>query len=178
MRSIPGYYIVWHAHTRKRRFELVSVKAAKELAIKVHGSVEKMSEKLYVKSVNGLSVKNYTKFRFLQDAPLQQPYKDPSSLLWGTPDEQDDYCGMAAVAFPFVMQRNSPEDGVWCGGCNRTYQQFVRRRLPPQVILDKIPPGIRESDSLLNAVHRARSKAGFQEHIKHCSDGLTMAPMT
>jgi hypothetical protein len=178
MRSVPGDYLVGNAHSRKRRFRFVSVKAAKELAITVHGSIENISDKLIVRSLNEITPKEHSKFRFLQDAALQPLYKDPSSLPYITFNEKDDYCGMAAVPFPSVMQRNSPENGVWCRGCERTYQQLARGRLPPQVVLDKIPLGASTFDFLLDAVQRARSKAGFQEHIKHCPDGLIMAPGT
>lgn len=44
MRSVPGIYSVGHRISRQRRLGLTSVKAAKELGIKVHVSMENIAK--------------------------------------------------------------------------------------------------------------------------------------
>ena len=46
MRSVPGIYSVGHGVSRPRRLRLTSVKAAKELGIKVHVSMENIAKTL------------------------------------------------------------------------------------------------------------------------------------
>jgi len=62
-RSIPGVYFVGHRISRQRQLKLTSVKAAKELGIKIHGSTENMAEALTPRRSGGITEKEYYTFR-------------------------------------------------------------------------------------------------------------------
>jgi hypothetical protein len=64
MLSIPGIYSVGHTISRKRRLNLVSVNAAKELAIKIHGLMENIMENTLISNRGrAVSEKEFYTFR-------------------------------------------------------------------------------------------------------------------
>jgi hypothetical protein len=168
MRSIPGVYFVGHRISRQRQFNLTSVKAAKELGIMIHGSTENMAETLTAKRSGGIAEKEYHTFRWLQDAPLQALCQDLSRLPTEGNVPNDDCCGMASIPFPSLLQNNTLENGLWCRGCDRTFERYRFRQLAPNMVSDLVPPGCNAFRIFLGMHRRARSNAGFLEHITHC----------
>jgi hypothetical protein len=168
MRSIPGVYFVEHRISRQRQLKLTSVKAAKELGIMIHGSTENMAETLAARRSRGMTEKEYHTFRWLQDAPLQPPCQDLSRLPTEGNVPNDDCCGMASVPFPSLLQNNNLENGLWCRGCDRTFERYRFRQLATNVVSDLVPPSCDAFRIFLAMQRRARSNTGFLEHIKHC----------
>lgn len=167
-RSIPGVYFVGHRISRQRQLKLTSVKAAKELGIKIHGSTENMAETLAARRSRGITEKEYHTFLWLQRAPLQPLCQDLSRLPTEGNVPNDDCCGMASIPFPSLLPNNTLENGLWCRGCDRTFERYRFRQLVPNVVSELVPPGCDAFRIFLGMQHRARSNAGFLEHITHC----------
>jgi hypothetical protein len=168
MRSIPGVYFVGHRISRRWQLQLTSVKAAKELGIMIHGSTENMAETLAARRSGGITEKESYTFRWLQAAPLQPPHQDLSRLPTEGNVPNDDYCGMASIPFPSLLQNNTLQNGLWCRGCDRTFERYRFRKLAPNVVSDLVSPGCDAFRIFLGMHRRARSNAGFLEHITHC----------
>lgn len=162
MRSIPGIYSVGHRISRQRRLRLTSVKAAKELGIKVHGSMANIA-----KTFNASRARKIT-FQWLQNAPLQPLGQDPSTLPTKEHTPNDDFCGMASIPFPSLMPNKELETGLWCRGCEQTFERYGLGHLAYNAVSDSIPRGCYPLRVLLGMQRRARSKAEFLEHIKYC----------
>jgi hypothetical protein len=166
MRSIPGRYFVGHQISRRRQMKLTSVRAAKELGIVIHGSVENMAEALAAKRTR-LTIKEYHIFRHLQDAPLRPPLRDLSRL----PSEQnvpnDDYCSMASILFPSLSRDNPLESGLWCRGYDEAFENYRWGQLAP-VVISHLACNGNVFRVLLGTQRRAWSTAGFLEHVTHC----------
>lgn len=168
MRSVPGSYFVGHTISRQRQLKLTSVKAAKELGIMIHGSTENMAETLTARRSGGMTEKEYHTFRWLQDAPLHPPGQDLSRLPTEGNVPGDDCCGMASIPFPSLLQNNTLENGLWCRGCDETFERYRFKQLAPTVVSDLVPPGCDAFRIFLGMQRRARSHAGFLDHITHC----------
>jgi hypothetical protein len=167
MRSIPGVYLIGHRISHQRRLKLTSVKATKELGIMIHGSTRKIAETLAVRR-SGLTEKEYYTFRWLQDAPLQPLCQNLSRLPTEGNVPNDDCCGMASITFPSFMQNHILEIGLWCRGCDRIFERYRFGHLAPNVLSDLVPPGCNAFRIFQEMQRRARSNAGFLEHITHC----------
>lgn len=100
MMSLPGDYHVGYQISRKRRCRLVSVMAAKKLALEQGSTSSSLAHGLEDKLNAGLSLEEYHTLRWLQEASLDPPTERP---LWATSKANvpaDRYCGMASIAFP------------------------------------------------------------------------------
>jgi hypothetical protein len=171
MLSIPGIYSVGHTISRKRRLNLVSVNAAKELAIKIHGLMENIMENTLISNRGrAVSEKEFYTFRWLQNAPLQPFKSDPVMLPTEENKPNDDYCGMASILFPLLLPNRELESALWCRGCEWTFRRYnTRYRSEIEIALsDILPQGRNMLKVLLGMQRRARSKAEFLKHIKYC----------
>ena len=168
MQSIPGVYFVGHKISRQRQLKLTSVKAAKELGIMIHGSTKNMAENLTARRSGGITEKEYHTFRWLQNAPLQPLCQDLSRLPTEGNIPNDDCCGMASVPFPSLLKNSTLENGLWCRGCDLIFERYRFRLLALNVVSDLVPPGYDAFRIFLGMQCRARSNAGFLEHITHC----------
>lgn len=170
MRSIPGRYFVQHRISRQRPIRLTSVKAAKELALKVHGSTEAMARNLAAKRLH-ITDTSYYKTKWLQDAPLQPLSQDPLTLenIRNTP--ADDFCGMGSVPFP-SMSGSSVENGLWCRGCERTFELYRSQELDRSVVSRLMYLGCEPFQFVMGMQYCARSEAEFLEHAKHCYSAM------
>jgi hypothetical protein len=70
MLSVPGVYSIGHKISRQKRLRLVSVRAAKELGVMFHGSVENIAETLATRRTVAITKKEV--YTYLQMAP-QRP---------------------------------------------------------------------------------------------------------
>lgn len=166
MRSIPGKYFVQHRISRQRSIRLTSVKAAKELALKVHGSIEAMASNLAAKRMH-ITRTSYHKTRWLQGAPLQPLSQDPWTLEIISNTPTDDFCGMGSVPFP-SMSGSSIENGLWCRGCERTFELYRSQKLDRSVVSRLVPLNCEPFQFFRGMQYCARSEAEFLEHAKHC----------
>ena len=172
MRSLPGIYSVGHTILRQRRLRLTSVKAAKELGIKVHTSMENIAKT----SNASRAGKILYMFRWLQNAPLQPLGRDPSMLSTKENTPNDDFCGMASIPFPSLMPNKGLESGLRCRGCEQTFEHYRLGYLGYNAVSESMPRGCDPLRVLLRMQRRARSKTEFLEHIKYCHGARELVP--
>ena len=174
IRSVPGVYkIGFHREmTRTRRLNLVSVKSAKALGIKVHGSTANMPDwsslcRPWASSTKNLKENNY--LRWLQDAPMQPLDGDPVMLPAQPHTPNDNYCGMASTPFPSILD-GQLESGLWCRGCEWACEELLYAdEQEIEVALGySVPPDCEPESILLGLKHRARSKMEFARHVQNC----------
>lgn len=171
MYSIPGRYFVGHTISRQRRQRLVSVKSAKRLAIMVHGSTNKVAELVPAQPPRGVTEKTlqeYHTFRYLLDAPLEPLHSDPLAMPSEKNVPSDDCCGMASIHFPSLTVENSLESGLWCRGCEYTFERLRFGKLSAHTVSGLSYPGVDPFFTLMGMQRRARSKSEFLDHIQCC----------
>ncbi|KAI1194098.1 hypothetical protein F5X97DRAFT_311889 [Nemania serpens] len=161
LNAIPGSYFVGSQQTRRCSIPLVSVKQAKQLANRVHGSA-RMTAIRYVESKPSTRSATYQRFHH---ASLEPPGRDLSRVRLRAPPEDDNYCGTAAIRFPFV-QAGQPDTGRLCRGCEYISREFDS--LPHRVRARVVPSGVDAKIPLRAMTTRLRSRRGFIEHISSC----------
>lgn len=175
LRSLPGLYQIGTQAeiSRNRRLNLVSVKSAKALGLKVHGSTTNMPDwaslcRPWGPSTKNLKENNY--LRWLQDAPMQ-PLDGDQFLLPPQPHEPNDkYCGMACIPFPSIGRDGQQESGLWCRGCEWAFENLLYEdeQEIEAALGYSISPDCEVECVLLSLKHRARSKMEFARHIRNC----------
>ncbi|KAI0190383.1 hypothetical protein EV127DRAFT_90271 [Xylaria flabelliformis] len=164
MLSIPGKYGVF-CDPEEKIYYLVSVSAAKELAMSIYGSVGNAIEAIIRIQPNEQTVSTA---RYLQVVFSDSTCLDPLML----PDEGhvgvDRFFGMASIPFPSLTPPDIVEHGLWCKGCEWTYQQYQSRRLSADVIANMVPTDCNPDHVLFGMVNRARSSIRLSAHIRHC----------
>ncbi|KAI1009056.1 hypothetical protein LB504_001965 [Fusarium proliferatum] len=123
MRIIPGTYCLrTRDKTHRDPFRLVSVKAAKSLGIKVHGSAENMAALLPELTREGRTLNRLFE-RYLK-APVEAPGCDMSTLPPLMPRVGDDpYAGVSSLRAPYITDTGA-DWGQLCKGCQITYKDF------------------------------------------------------
>lgn len=139
-RSVPGRYFVRLIIKRSKPQYLVSVRAAKKLALKLHGGTE-ASLATHLQQSRPAPRLSRTKglFAHLQRAQLTFEDHDPR-LLHVLPNTSNDYSnGMATILFP-VLRRpgNVVDHGSWCRGCNWLWRGL--HTLANDVLASLTPP--------------------------------------
>ncbi|KAF2430640.1 F-box domain-containing protein [Tothia fuscella] len=166
LRSIPGKYYVRRNISRLRPIKLTSVKATKELAIKVHGGVDVMSISQATESLTATNRRPPNAIWY-HNAPLK-PYSQDILTVKGIGDAPtDEFGGMGSIAFP-SMSGSVIENGLWCRGCERTFELFRGQQIDRDVVSRLVPPGCDAFQFLNSLQYRARSEADFLEHAQHC----------
>ncbi|KAF5702650.1 f-box domain-containing protein [Fusarium mundagurra] len=161
---IPGNYGISRSPS-PRYCSLVSVRAAKERGLMVHGSVDQLSQAMMAKCKSGgLRVDG----RFLQSDPVTSRNQDPLLLPSQGNIPTDKFFGMASIPFPSLSASGRLENGLWCRGCELTLHQYDNLRLPWRVLAALVPGNRDALRVLLGLERRARSTESFLEHIKHC----------
>lgn len=151
-------------------FGLVGVKALKELAIKRHGSIEKLTEMLKAGTIETESENVFYQYKYLQEADLQH-YKKDALLEVYEPRYMSNVnlFGMTSIRFPSLFSDGTVEEGLSCRGCEYTRQSWTDDRLDESVWADLKSLGhIEEDTPLLAMAYRAMTRAGFLEHVKFC----------
>ncbi|KXT08083.1 hypothetical protein AC579_10448 [Pseudocercospora musae] len=175
LHSLPGRYHVKHSVTSKRRLQLVSVRAAKELAIKQGKSVEYLKHYIQNRRIAGLPLDKYYKLRWLLEAPLQAP---GNSILFQPTQANvpnDKFCGMASVPFPSLSTGSRIENGLWCLGCEKACREWSPNR-PHAALSHLVASGVDVKRTLYTMQHVARSEKEFVEHITKCAGAKEMLP--
>ena len=169
MLSLPGNYQVRFGVSVTRRRRLVSLAAAKKLAIDHFGSEERVAGLLEVRRTAGLSSQEYFDLRWLQAAPMQPPGPEISTRVKEADTPNDSCSGVASIPFPHLSTGNKLEHGLWCKGCEHTFRLWSQNGVVP----DNFSRSLDETENVrraLSAVRdRARSTTALLEHTTRCS---------
>ncbi|KAF5693014.1 hypothetical protein FDENT_2452 [Fusarium denticulatum] len=118
MRIIPATYCLQtRDKTHKNPFRLVSVKAAKSLAIEVHGSAENLAA--FVPALTRETQKVYYLFKRYHAAPVEAPGCDMSRLPERPRIGSDPYAGVSSLRVPYITATGA-DWGQLCKGCEMT----------------------------------------------------------
>jgi hypothetical protein len=151
----PEYFGLWS----REDDTLVSVLAARELGVKVHGSVDsllmaredRLREYGLFDNTDNLNLKYLAVGKSLLREPLP-PYDD-DCIKDIYNEEPDEWFGMAAMEFPSLSKTGELDEGIWCKGCQPTTE--------PDLIDPPVNAKSRPWD-------RAWSTVSFLEHVKRC----------
>jgi hypothetical protein len=166
MWSIPGKYGVPHRISRQRSIRLTSVKAVKELAVQVHGSMEALTANYPLDPRDHTSSK-FDKLLWYRQAPLHPLSQDPLTINDVGMRPSDDFGGMGAIPFPSLLN-GSIEQALWCRGCEMTYEEYAVEGMDLSTLSCLVPQGCHAEKFLLRMQYRAWSKADFLQHAKSC----------
>lgn len=167
MRAIPGEYGLNHRTKLRRPTKLLSVRAVKELAIVVHGSMDAVAKKAAKRDADPHSYYHETA-RYLHKtplSPLSQPFRSlPCYSEW----ESNKFAGVGAIPFPSISGAEV-EHGPWCRRCTMASQDSIRNNQPTITgPFDDIVQYAQLSSDRSEPKYRARSKAEFLEHAEEC----------
>lgn len=145
---------------------MVSVKAAKKMAIEQHGSTEVAEQNLADRRECGLLYRRgYPMSCWYQACPLQTI--EPGTWEKRERSPVDEYCGMASISFPSLSAARVVDEGFWCLGCDKIIQDWFEYMYDPSIDdLEDSGADVRRVLSLRQ--DRARSEKHFVEHIRHC----------
>lgn len=161
MFSIPGTYRISRMPTQ-RSVKLCSMSAAKKLAMSIYGSTENLTQVVMCKNPKR------SRDRYLQTVLSDRPCVD----LLTVPDQggigTDRYFGMATIPFPSLTAPDVVEHGLWCKGCEWTYERYRFQQLSAQVVANMVPTDFDPDRILLGMARRARSRIGLLAHVRRC----------
>ncbi|KAF5682612.1 f-box domain-containing protein [Fusarium circinatum] len=164
MFSIPGTYGVGRKPAQTSH-KLVSVGAAKELAVSKYESLVNLKEVIARRKSRG---QNANTVKYLEAVFLDYADSDPLMI----PDHggigDDPYFGMASIPFASLPTRDGVDNGLWCKGCQWTYERQKSQRLPAHLIANMVPVGCDPDRVLLGLARRGHSRIGLLEHIRRC----------
>ncbi|KAI1174928.1 F-box domain-containing protein [Nemania sp. FL0916] len=169
LQPIPGQYNPINIPTPQSR-SLMSVRAARKVGIKKHGSLAQM----------GMSV--VTKFRWDNTVLSRILYYQGN--LKNSPRvnrEPSIFSGLAAVQFPSVSKSGKVEKGLWCKGCEYNFFLYKKRRLPQSALNELLIQNLERfgpEASLGARAHEAMSSKSFFKHIKRCYGARKLASMS
>lgn len=165
MFSIPGTYgVACKAFTAC--YKLVSVSAARELALSVYGSKKNLTEVVARRKPSSQTA--------YAAKDLQAALVDSTACLdpLMVPDQGnrgvDRYFGMATIPFPSHTTPDVAEHGLWCKGCEWTYERYKDHQLSGQLLASITPVDLDPDCVLFGLTRRARSRNGLLEHVQHC----------
>lgn len=162
-RSLPGKYCVVFGISRARPLRLVSVRAAKKLALQVHGSEAAVTS--HVPSTR-LSDKLQGSFELLQRTQLEFSKHDP---FLDTMPGNDWYNGMATIRFPHLPATHEVSDwGSWCRGCKLVWQQADHNELDTAQMSQFVPQDHHPGSFCFRLAFREWPSAGFLGHARSC----------
>ncbi|RSL65221.1 hypothetical protein CEP54_004299 [Fusarium duplospermum] len=180
MRSIPGEYRLRCHAEHFESHQLVSIKQLLQLAIKVHGSPEKVAELLPPRSSMTVYDEemgadlSYGEWELLEEfhkAPLEPPGRDLSKLKFNYL-VYDKYPGMASIHVPHVTRSGRLEGGYQCRGCRHAMYKYYSLRvvqLPTQGY--DFPEGVAPGTVFRAMAVRLRGWKDFKDHVRQC-DGV------
>ncbi|KAI0414451.1 hypothetical protein F5X98DRAFT_389973 [Xylaria grammica] len=147
---------------------LVSIKAARDLGLMVHGSTEKLNQAMArrCRSPSRLIVG-----QFFQRVPTVSQSRDPLFLLNETNVPENDLLAVGSIPFPSLSRSGRVENGLCCRGCHHNNILYTMKR----VLLDKLGPLLPPDcpppmvPRVLESMRtRARRRESFLDHVKHC----------
>lgn len=126
-----------------KQYQLVSVSAARDLALSIHRSAEE--------------VVNSTESR---------RYKIPTAIHIRF---LDPFFGFASIPFPSLSGKHGvPEHGLWCKGCEMTLAEYNNLRLPATIIATKVPSDCDPWRIFFHLISRAYSRSGLLRRSQEC----------
>ncbi|KAF1990025.1 hypothetical protein K402DRAFT_390348 [Aulographum hederae CBS 113979] len=183
MWSIPGAYDLFKSKSRQLSMRLVSLKAAKDLAVKVHGSLDALESKFPLdpetRNVKIAMFETYRKAYSppIASDPLTCPYWTASGLRNLAPPSAI-FGGMGVMPFP-CLYKGRIEHGQCCSGCwylsRTTIQQnnHLWDLLIPAGCLNSAPGYCTAEEYLIKLSCRAWSHVGLVEHGRECPFAAT-----
>ncbi|EEQ28073.1 hypothetical protein McanCB56680_007125 [Microsporum canis] len=175
MQSIPGVYDIAHKDLRRGRLTLVSVKLVKEFAIRINGSVPTIDTSIRHNMSDRVIKKMHT-IKWFQETPLQPLPDNPSRLPSNGNVPDNGYGGMASMEFPSLLPNKVLEHGIWCRGCDWTFEQYRLGRIPNRVRDDMVPSELHPFGVFCGIQRRARSRSEFLVHITQCYGARELFP--
>lgn len=172
MLSVPDDYGMRRGLLRPSgAHRLVSVRQAKELAIKVHGSEEALQalHPTYYKEPWPTTKVNNSLMKYFREVPLE-PSNPPFDIANFDPKTRwDDYGGMAVIRFP-ALKNGELDFGTLCLGCEATFNAYVEGNTSDEVVFHLCPAfaHFHPVFALESITNRLWSKTGFPQHIKEC----------
>lgn len=166
MRSVPGKYCVPHHISRQKPIWLTSVRAAKELALKVHGSLEALTRSCPLDPCK-LQEFQIEILNWYRQAPLHPLSSDPVGMNDVENRPRDRFGGMGSVPFPSSIG-GALEQGLWCRGCELTYENYATEGIDSETLSRLVPRDCHADQYLLRLQYRAWSRAELRQHAKHC----------
>ncbi|KJZ70870.1 hypothetical protein HIM_09735 [Hirsutella minnesotensis 3608] len=167
LHSIPDTYCVRFQVSRRRVYRLVNVKQIKQLALRVHGSPEKVLTFLPRVNVGTSATGNLSSLKTLHKASLEPPGRDMSLIRHSDQLGNDHFCGMASMRLP-VLTDAGIDRGYLCRGCRVTHDRYRNRTLPPILQAKLDSPGVIPVLPLRAAMTRLHSRHEFLDHAKRC----------
>ncbi|KAF7560268.1 hypothetical protein G7046_g3879 [Stylonectria norvegica] len=169
MRSIPGTYSVRGPEkTHRKRYQLVSVRHAKQLGLLVHGSSEKLAEFMpSIPAAGAVPSKEFHEFKRYHEAPLEPPGSDMSKLPERANIGNDRFAGMASLRVPYISGSGA-DWGYICRGCQIAYRHSRDGSLPSAVVSELCPPDTNPDRPLFALTTRFYSRDGLLDHAKDC----------
>ena len=167
MWSIPGTYRLPGSYGSKSRLysiRLTSVRAAKELALKVHGSLEAL-ESIHPLNPEAVPPPQLALWSWYREAVLQPDIRDPCLANDIGIRPTDPYGGMGAISFPSLLN-GRVEQGHWCLGCEFAYQQYELDEMSYDWLARLVPSGCDAEQYLRSMQYRAWPMAGLLQHAK------------
>jgi hypothetical protein len=164
-RQMKVLHFMWSI-PRLQSIRLTTVKAAKELVLKKHGSLEAWKRK------HQLNPKGFPSYKFdlrnwYRQAPLHQLSYDPYASNEAGIRPHDPYDGMGAVHFPSAVNSRI-EQGYWCRECRDACAEYELDELDFDAFSRLVPPNSDPRQYLRRLQDRAWSRADFIQHAKLC----------
>ncbi|KAJ2967696.1 hypothetical protein NQ176_g9537 [Zarea fungicola] len=162
-RSLSGKYCVLFDISRTRPLHLVSVRAAKKLALQVHGSEAAVTS--HVPSAR-LSNNLQGNLALLQHTQLDFSKHDP---FLGSNPGNDWYNGMATIRFPHLPVAHEDSDwGSWCRGCKLVWRKADHNELDTAQMSQIVPQDRHPGAFCFRFALREWPRADFSGHARSC----------
>ncbi|KAI1180780.1 F-box domain-containing protein [Nemania sp. FL0916] len=145
--------------------ELVSISAAKDVLVSIHGSAENAIEAIRRRKSYEQNAGEVSRLRaLLSDSTgvntLMLPY-------YGNAGPPVNWSSWAVILFPSFSPPDIVEHGVWCKGCAYIFNKDLW--LPDHSIPNIVPTGWSPNHFLCGMLSRAYSRTGLSAHIPHCA---------
>jgi hypothetical protein len=174
MWSIPGTYSIHRTSSRRQSTRLTSVKAAKELALKKHGSIEALEKAVPFNSLD-IPFWKIDLWTWFRNAPLHMHVEDVCAVEGAISIPTDIYEGMGTVHFPSIID-GKVEQGLWCQGCKDAFEKYLDDDLDFDTLAGLVPQGCDPERYLTRIQPRAYSKSGLIQHAKLCHSDVVDVP--
>ncbi|XXH01616.1 hypothetical protein Hte_007976 [Hypoxylon texense] len=167
---MPGEH-GWEGQFRcKRICRLVGIKQAKQLAVEVYGSMDKLPKLQRQAGGNSMHPQDSETFAWLRRAPLKPRdlSRRPSSYM--DYSMKDAFSGAACLPFPHLGKYDVATYGFLCKDCEAIEDAYEDGELPPSIaIMSKYDiTDVHVADLVAADIKRLRSEKEFLEHIMNC----------
>ncbi|TPX11405.1 uncharacterized protein E0L32_007824 [Thyridium curvatum] len=169
--QLPGMMSLPVERRRGRRRKLVSVRLARDLGLKIHGSQQKMTSWVMQSGKMKSQLNLYSWWAEAGEKLLDWNTDDPL-----TPP-MSSYFGFASIRFPHLYRDQTVDPGYWCEGC-RFWRQQISELSNYSHAMDYIcatPEDEKELARRHNEELREWSRSGLREHVLTCPGAQELA---